>query len=115
MKSLKVLDRKLQLLAKFSAFKVNINSVLGISDERTQDAIQVARKALEYGFSHSIGLAHNEDGILNPLSEKQITAYKIIGRMTKSFVHYFNKAAFQKRLIKGERNDWQCRAGARYL
>ena len=114
-KSLKVLDRKLQLLAGFAAFKVNINSVLGISNERTEDAVEVARKALEYGFSHSIGLAHNENGILNPLSDKQIAAYKTIGRMTKSFIHYFNKAAFQKRLINGKPNNWQCRAGARYL
>lgn len=115
MKSLKVLDRKLKLLAEIAEFKVNINSVLGISDERTDDAIAIAQKACDLGFSHSVGLVHNEHGILKPLSPKQIKAYQQIGKITKSRVHFFNKFVFQQNLITGKPNRWQCRAGARYL
>ncbi len=114
-KSLKVLDRKLQLLEKHAEFTININSVLGISEERTRDAIAVAQKAIEYGFSHSVGLVHDGNGILKPLSRDQYQVYLEIGKITKSFVHYLNKAIFQKNLIDGKPNNWKCRAGARYL
>lgn len=115
MKSLKVLDKKLQLMQKHAEFKININSVLGISDERTPDAIAVAKKAIEYGFSHSVGVLHDGSGHLKPLSEKQLATYHEIGKMGKSFVHNFNYRLFQKNLIEGKPNDWKCRAGARYL
>ncbi len=114
-KSLKVLARKLKLLAEHAVFKVNINSVLGISDERTPDAIAVAQRAISYGFSHSVGVLHDGSGILKPLSEKQHAVYHEIGNLSKSLVHSFNYRLFQKNLIQGKPNNWKCRAGARYL
>ena len=114
-KSLKVLDRKLKLLADHAKFKININSVLGLSDARTPDAIAVAERAHYYGFSHSVAVLHNGNGILEPLSEIQYAAYKAMGRMSGSLMHYGNFFLFQKNLIEGRPNDWKCRAGARYL
>ena len=114
-KSLKVLDRKLKLLADYAEFRVNINSVLGISDERALDAITVSERAIHYGFSNSVGLLHDGNGILTSLSEKQLAAYNKIGKLSKSLIHYWNHALFQKNLIKGQSNKWKCRAGARYL
>jgi MoaA/NifB/PqqE/SkfB family radical SAM enzyme len=114
-KSLKVLDRKLQLLADHAKFKVNINSVLGISDERTPDAIAVAERARHYGFPHVVGVLHDGTGHLEPLSEKQRHAYHQIGKFYNSPVHFFDYMLFQKNLINGKPNRWKCRAGARYL
>lgn len=114
-KSLKVLERQLQLLADHATFQVNINSVLGISDERTPDAIVVAKRAMSYGFSHSVGVLHNGSGLLNPLSAKQHAVYHEIGKISKSFIHYWNYGLFQKNLMEGKPNRWKCRAGARYL
>ena len=114
-KSLKILDRKLRLLADYAEFDVNVNSVLGISDERTLDAIEVARRAVAYGFSNSVGILHDENGTKEPLSMKQLNAYKQIGKISKSFVHHFNYWGFQRNLIRGKPNNWKCRAGARYL
>ncbi|MFQ5752373.1 MAG: radical SAM protein [bacterium] len=114
-KSLKVLDRKLQLLAEHANFKININSVLGLSDERTEDAKIIAKRAKSYGFSSTVGLLHDDNGILKPLSAKQREVYNEIGKHSKSFWHYFNYATFQKNLIEGKTNNWKCRAGARYL
>ncbi|MBI1930172.1 radical SAM protein [Candidatus Poribacteria bacterium] len=114
-KSLKVLERKLKLLADHATFQVNINSVLGISDERTSDAIVVAKRAMSYGFSHSVGVLHNGSGLLNPLSAKQRAVYHEIGKISKSFIHYWNYGLFQKNLMEGKPNRWKCRAGARYL
>ena len=114
-KSLKVLDGKLQLLAEHAQFKININSVLGISDERTSDAIAVAERAHHYGFTHVVGVLHDGSGHLEPLSEKQRHAYHQIGKLYKSFAHFFDYILFQKNLIHGKPNRWKCRAGARYL
>lgn len=114
-KSLKVLDSKLQLLAKYARFKVNINSVLGLDDDRAADAVAVAQRALHYGFSHSVGVLHDGSGILKPLSPIQYAAYQAIGKLRGSWVHLANFLLFQKYLIEGKPHDWKCRAGARYL
>src|ERR1700691_6072450 len=45
-KSLKVLDKNLQLLAEHAEFHVNINSVVGGGIHHPQDAIEVARRAV---------------------------------------------------------------------
>src|ERR1700722_4107548 len=49
-KSLKVLDKKLQMLAEHADFHVNINSVLGGGIHNPDDALVVGRRALELGF-----------------------------------------------------------------
>jgi MoaA/NifB/PqqE/SkfB family radical SAM enzyme len=114
-KSLKVLDKKLQLLADHAKFGVNINSVLGISDERTPDVIAVAERAGHYGFSRSVAILHDGSGILKPLSETQYAAYRAVGKLSRSLMHHGNFFLFQKNLIEGKPNQWRCRAGARYL
>ena len=115
MKSLKAVKKKLILLAEHARFKVNINSVLGISDERTEDALEVARTALELGFDHTSGILHDDNGILKPLSKRQLAFYKKIEGMSNSFNYRLNYHLFQGNLMRGESNDWRCRAGARYL
>ena len=113
-KTLKSLAGKLQLLAKHAQFHVNINSVLGISEERTQDAIEVARSAKALGFSHTVGVLHDGEGTLAPLSATQRAVYDAL--MGKgSVAHLANYLMFQKNLMAGKPNAWRCRAGARYL
>jgi len=58
-KSLKVLDRKLQLLAEYADFHVNINSVVGGGVRNPQDALTIGKRALELGFSSTIGIIHD--------------------------------------------------------
>ena len=113
-KTLKSLAGKLQLLAKHAQFHVNINSVLGISEERTQDALEVARSAKALGFSHTVGVLHDAEGTLAPLSATQRAVYDAL--MSKgSVAHLVNYLMFQKNLMAGKPNAWHCRAGARYL
>ncbi len=115
MKSLASVEGKLALLAKHARFKVNVNSVLGISDERTEDVVAVARVAAGYGLQHSVGVLHDHSGILKPLSPGQMQAYRQVTRISPSLVHGLNYRLFQKNLMQGRPNDWKCRAGARYL
>src|SRR5947208_4724233 len=46
-KSLKVLDKKLQYLAEFAEFAVNINSVIGGGIKNPEDAVAVTQRAVE--------------------------------------------------------------------
>src|SRR5207253_539708 len=70
-KSLKVLDQKLVLLAEHAEFQVNINSVLGSSVKNPEDALAVARRALALGFTSTVGVLHDGNGQLKPLSPYQ--------------------------------------------
>ena len=76
-KTLKSLAGKLKLLSDHAVFHVNINSVLGISEERTQDALEVAENAKALGFSHTVGVLHDAEGTLAPLSSTQRAVYDL--------------------------------------
>src|SRR3954451_16109525 len=70
-KSLKVLDKKLQLLAEHATFHVNINSVLGGGIHNPEDALTVGRRAMELGFTSTVGIIHDGDGQLRPLAPRE--------------------------------------------
>ena len=115
MKSLASVEGKLGLLAQHARFKVNVNSVLGVSGERTQDVVTVAETAAKHGLQHSVGVLHDNTGTLSPLSPDQMRAYRQVTKISPSMVHGLNYWLFQKNLMRGQPNDWKCRAGARYL
>src|ERR1700685_2621794 len=54
-KSLKVLDKKLQMLAEHAEFHVNINSVVGGGIKDPNDALQIGKRAVALGFTSTIG------------------------------------------------------------
>src|SRR5580693_1825038 len=113
MKSLKVLDQKLKLLADHAVFQVNINSVLGSGVKNPEDALQVARRAQELGFTSTVGILHDGEGQLKPLSGRAIEIFEEIMAMGKRGFSRIN--GFQHNIAKGLTNEWRCRSGARYL
>ena len=112
-KSLKVLDRKLCLLAEHAEFHVNINSVVGGGIRNPQDAPVVGRRAIELGFTSTIGIIHDGAGQLRPLGGEEREVYMAMRAMEKSSYAQINY--FQDNIAHGKENDWRCRAGARYL
>jgi len=112
-KSLKVLDRKLQLLAEHADFHVNINSVVGGGISYPQDALTIGKRAIELGFTSTIGIIHDGSGQLQPLNDEERRIYHEMQAMEKS--SFTRIHAFQDNIAKGLPNDWRCRAGARYL
>src|SRR6516164_1409584 len=74
-KSLKVLDRKLQLLAEYADFHVNINSVVGGGIAHPQDALVIGKRAVGLGFSSTIGIIHDGSGQLQPLGDEERRIY----------------------------------------
>src|SRR6266571_4281838 len=112
-KSLKVLDKKLQLLAEHADFHVNINSVVGSGIAHPQDALVIGKRAIELGFTSTIGIIHDGGGQLQPLGDEERRIYHEMQALEKSSFTRINK--FQDNIAKGLPNDWRCRAGARYL
>ena len=112
-KSLKVLDRKLCLLAEHAEFHVNINSVVGGGIRHPQDAPVIGRRAIALGFTSTIGIIHDGAGQLRPLGGEEREVYMAMCAMEKSSYAQINY--FQDNIAHGKENDWRCRAGARYL
>ncbi len=111
-KSLKVLDAKLKMLAEHADFHVNINSVVG-GGTPPDDAYKVSTRALELGFSSTIGIIHDGSGQLKPLGEAERTVWDKVRKLTRRSYSRFNH--FQEAIANGKPNDWRCRAGARYI
>lgn len=112
-KSLKVLDKKLQMLAEHADFHVNINSVVGGGIHNPDDALVVGRRATELGFSATIGIIHDGDGQLRPLGERERQVYHEMKALENR--HFARLNFFQDAIAQGKPNDWRCRAGARYM
>ncbi len=112
-KSLRVLDRKLQLLARHAEFHVNINTVLGAGVRRPEDVLIIAQRAVEFGFSATVGIIHAPGGQLRPLNRREREVYRrflALRRLSYSRFHHF-----RTNVVEGRPNDWRCRAGGRYL
>ncbi|MGA2569900.1 MAG: radical SAM protein [Terracidiphilus sp.] len=112
-KSLKTLDRRLEMLAEFAEFHVNINSVVGGGIRNPNDALVIGKRALELGFESTIGIIHDGDGQLKPLLADEARVYHEMRDRKKTNYAQFDK--FQEAIAEGRANDWRCRAGARYL
>jgi MoaA/NifB/PqqE/SkfB family radical SAM enzyme len=114
-KSLKVLDLKLQLLATHAHFDVNINTVVGNGIGQPGDALVIAKRAIELGFGTSVGVIHDASGQIVPLNAERRHAHAAISQLGRGFYSHAHDHVFQKNLIVGQANQWHCRAGARYL
>jgi MoaA/NifB/PqqE/SkfB family radical SAM enzyme len=112
-KSLKVLDKKLEILAEHADFHVNINSVVGGGIHNPDDALVVGRRAIELGFSATVGIIHDGDGQLRPLGERERAVYHEMKELENR--HFAQLNYFQDAIAQGKPNDWRCRAGARYM
>ncbi len=89
--------------------------MLGISEARTHEALEVAQVARSLGFSHTVAVLHDGDGALKPLSASQKAVYARLLEDGGSLAHKINYHAFQKNLMDAKPNEWRCRAGGRYL
>jgi MoaA/NifB/PqqE/SkfB family radical SAM enzyme len=112
-KSLKVLDKKLQLLAEHAEFFVNINSVVGGGVKSPLDALIIGKRATELGFGSTVGIIHDGDGQVQPLTPEERAVYHEMKSMEKRSFTRVN--SFQDNIAQGRPNSWRCRAGARYL
>jgi MoaA/NifB/PqqE/SkfB family radical SAM enzyme len=112
-KSLKTLDGRLEMLSEWAIFQVNINSVLGSGVKNSEDALKIAHRALELGFTSTVGIIHDHDGQLKPLAARDQEIFEEIMELGKRSYSRFNE--FQHNVARGKEHDWKCRAGSRFL
>ncbi|MGH9565798.1 MAG: radical SAM protein [Candidatus Angelobacter sp.] len=112
-KSLKVLDKKLQWLKEHAEFHVNINSVIGAGVKNQWDAVTIGKRAVELGFTSTVGIIHDGTGQLRPLGEEAQNVFREMKKLGKHSYARFNQ--FQNNIALGQPNHWRCRAGSRYL
>jgi MoaA/NifB/PqqE/SkfB family radical SAM enzyme len=75
--------------------------------------VEVGRRAVELGFTSTIGIIHDGGGQLQPLKPEEREIYLRMKRMAKRSYAQLN--FFQDNIAHGRPNNWRCRAGARYL
>jgi MoaA/NifB/PqqE/SkfB family radical SAM enzyme len=112
-KSLKVLDKKLEVLSEHALFHVNINSVLGGGIHNPEDALVVGKRAIELGFTSTIGIIHDGEGQLRPIGDREQAVFLEMKHFEKTSFSQMNY--FQDNIAHGRPSNWRCRAGARYL
>lgn len=111
-KSLKPLTPKLKLLAKHARFRVRVNTVLGSGPP--EQALEVARAAISYGFDAKCSFVRDEGGALVELDTAAKQIYTQIREMGRRAPRYLSED-FQMSLAEHGTVDWKCRAGARYF
>ena len=100
-KSLKSLDGRLEMLSEWAEFQVNINSVLGSGVKNSEDALMIAHRALELGFTSTVGIIHDHDGQLKPLAPRDQEIFEEIMLLGKRSFSRFNQ--FQHNVAMGTR------------
>src|SRR5271154_3136135 len=83
LKSLKTLDSRLAMLAQHAVFQVNINSVLGSGVKTPEDALTIAHRAVELGFTSTVGIIHDHSGQLKPLGDREQEIFETIMTLGK--------------------------------
>ena len=111
-KSLRPLLPKLRLLARHARFRVRVNTVLGAAPP--EEALAVARAALELGFDAKCSLVRNADGTMAPLQPGAREVYEEIKRLGKRSAAPLSED-FQDALLRDGEVEWKCRAGARFF
>src|SRR6195256_918392 len=112
-KSLKTLDGRLEMLSQWAVFQVNINSVLGSGVKDPEDALTIARRAVELGFTSTVGIIHDNNGQLKPLGAREQEIFEAVMELGKRSFSRFNE--FQHSVARGREHKWRCRSGSRYL
>jgi MoaA/NifB/PqqE/SkfB family radical SAM enzyme len=112
-KSLKTLDGRLKMLSQYAVFQVNINSVLGSGVKSPDDALQIAHRAVDLGFTSTVGIIHDHNGQLKPLGAREQEIFEEIMELGKRSFSRFND--FQHNVARGREHTWRCRSGSRYL
>jgi MoaA/NifB/PqqE/SkfB family radical SAM enzyme len=111
-KTLKPLLPKLRLLAEHAAFRVRVNTVLGVAPP--EEAVEVARVALAHGFDAKCSLVRHADGSLKTVDDGIRAAYDQIKKLEGRSLGVFGEG-FQDALMRDGGLDWKCRAGARFF
>ena len=110
-KTLKPLLPKLKRLAERAAFDVHLNVVLS---EETRDRLEdLFAELRRFPFLTSMNLLHDDQGQVKVGGPSFETAWNRHFERGRAFSYL--ERDYGRRLLRGERPRWRCRAGARFL
>ena len=110
-KSLRSLRTRLERLRNLAKFDVHVTAVLCESSK--DDFMELINEIKTFGFRMSVNLIHNAKGYVTIGGDEYLDLYESFYRDGKPFTYLDYE--YGKKLLQGERPDWKCRAGARYL
>ncbi|MEO8458852.1 MAG: radical SAM protein, partial [Chloroflexota bacterium] len=110
-KSFQSLKTRLQRLHNLAKFDVHVTAVLCESSK--DDFQQLVREVQGMGFRMSINLLHNAKGYIDIEGQPYLDLFEEFYRDGKPFT--FLDYEYGKQLLSGERPDWVCKTGSRYL
>ncbi len=111
-KSLRPLQPKLRLLAQLASFRVRINTVLGSGP--ADEALEVAKAAIAYGFDAKCALLREPSGQLAKLDAHTRAVYDQITKLQGRHLGLLSED-FNEKILRDGELDWKCRAGARFF
>src|SRR5436309_1795911 len=77
------------------------------------DARKIAHRAVELGFTSTVGIIHDNNGQLKPLGPHEQEIFEEVMALGKRSFSRFNE--FQHNVARGKEHNWRCRSGSRYL
>jgi MoaA/NifB/PqqE/SkfB family radical SAM enzyme len=110
-KSFRSLKTRLERLQRLAKFDVHVTAVLCESSK--EDFKQLVHEIEAFGFRMSVNLIHNAKGYVTIGGQPYLDLYEDFYRDGKPFTYLDYE--YGKKLLQGERPEWKCRAGARYL
>jgi len=110
-KCLKTLRPKLGILRRLATFDVHVNLVL--CEQTRHELGEMIREINDLGFLLSIDLLHTPDGRIGVTGAEYLDLWDHYYAAAQPFSYL--ERAYGARLLKGERPQWHCRAGARFL
>lgn len=110
-KSFRSLKTRLERLQRLAHFDVHVTAVLCESSK--DDFKQLMCEIEAFGFRMSVNLIHNHKGYVTIEGQPYLDLYEHFYREGQPFTYLDYE--YGKKLLQGERPDWKCRAGARYL
>jgi MoaA/NifB/PqqE/SkfB family radical SAM enzyme len=110
-KSLRSLRTRLQRLKDLARFDVHVTAVLCESSK--DDFLELIEDIKTFGFRMSVNLIHNAKGYVTIEGPEYLELYESFYKKGRPFTYLDYE--YGKKLLQGERPDWKCRAGSRYL
>jgi len=110
-KSLRSLRTRLERLHRLAKFDVHITAVLCESSKA--DFRELIDEIKSFGFRMSLNLIHNAKGYIDIGGAEYLDLYEHFYENANPFTYL--DYDYGKKLLQGERPEWKCRAGARYL
>lgn len=110
-KSFRSLRTRLERLRQLAHFDVHVTTVLCESSK--DEFKQLIQEIDTFGFRMSVNLIHNGKGYVTVSGQPYLDLFEDFYRNGKPFTYLDYE--YGKKLLRGDRPQWKCRAGARYL